>query len=72
MIEDIYGDPVTRMCEIECSGDLVEDNSTMTCVERCPEYPSYFADLNDMRCKPFCPDETFADPISRVCVEICP
>lgn len=68
---DRYADPNTKKCELGCSGGLIADNSTMKCVVMCPEYPSYFANLDSKRCIPFCPSNTFADPITRVCTTNC-
>jgi hypothetical protein len=72
MKSDLYANQDTKKCQSTCPANYLKDNSTMTCVLKCPKYPNYFADLTKMKCVPFCPVDHWADDISRVCVTRCP
>ena len=48
------------------------DNSTFTCVQRCPE--NSFGDANTINryCVATCTGGSFADSLTMLCVDICP
>ena len=43
-------DPTNKVCTLTCPEGWFEDNSTWTCVEECPTFPSYYADLHLNKC----------------------
>ena len=70
---NLYGDPLIKKCKALCSNlNYFKDNSTMTCVTKCPSYPNYFADVDNKICVAYCPTQRWADDFSRVCVTQCP
>jgi len=69
---NLYGNQAIKKCSSACQANYLKDNSTMTCVQKCPTYPNYYADLDAMLCVAFCPINHWADDISKVCVTQCP
>lgn len=54
---NLYGDPSNsseKICRISCPSGWFQDNSTWTCVQTCPTYPSYYADLHLGKCVDKC------------------
>ncbi len=49
-----YSNMTIKKCRIDCPTDWYQDNSTWTCVTRCPTYPSYYADLHLGKCLDRC------------------
>ncbi len=43
-----------KRCRIDCPVGWYQDNSTWTCVQVCPTYPSYFADTHLRKCVDRC------------------
>lgn len=48
------------------------DNSTWTCVSKCPANPALYGDIISRVCVINCPDGYYGDDYSRTCVKICP
>jgi hypothetical protein len=69
---NLYANQDEKKCLSYCPANYFKDNSTMTCVSRCPDYPNYYGDLTQMKCVPFCPENSWADDISKTCVTDCP
>ena len=63
-----------KKCVVGCPANYYADNSTWTCVSRCPTYPSYYADLSSRICLSNCrvDQDHFAEDINRTCVGQCP
>lgn len=53
------------------NSSLYADDSSTSCVEKCPTYPDMFADLVSQKCVLSCPNGTYAYNITRVCVSNC-
>lgn len=45
-----YSSMTTKFCRLDCPAGWFQDNSTWTCVEVCPVYPSYYADSHLGKC----------------------
>jgi hypothetical protein len=43
-----------KFCRIDCPSSWYQDNSTWTCVQTCPTYPSYYADTHLGKCLDRC------------------
>ena len=75
-IEGTWGRKSDRIC-VETTDDCGlnsqwADNSTNLCVDTCPVLDGTFGNFDDRMCVPVCPNETFADDLSRTCVTRCP
>ncbi len=50
-----YSNPANKICVTDCStAGWYADNSTWTCVQTCPTFPSYYADLTSKSCVSQC------------------
>lgn len=54
------------------NSSLFADDSTNTCVERCPTYPDLYADPTTQKCVLSCPSSHYAYNITRECLMDCP
>jgi len=59
-------------CVLKCPPGSYADNSTWTCVSKCPINPSLYADLTNYVCVINCPNNTYGDDLTRTCVTNCP
>ena len=73
----LFADKKTRLCVYTCPLDYGKqgtfgDNSTTTCVERCPE--GTYGDANTVNrfCVSTCTGGAFADNYTTLCVDVCP
>lgn len=73
----LFADSKTRLCVYTCPLDYglqgtFGDNSTNTCVERCPD--GSFGDANTVNrfCVAQCTGGAYADPYTMLCVDVCP
>lgn len=44
------------------------DDNLFKCVYKCSQNPDYYADNITRSCVRYCPNNTFADPVSQTCV----
>lgn len=56
-----FADTLTKTCTKNCLSPYYADNSTRTCVLKCPDIPELFARQSDRICVENCPPDTFAD-----------
>lgn len=73
----LFADYKTRLCVYTCPDDFglqgtFGDNSTNTCVERCPNGSYGDASTINRFCVSQCTNGGFADSLSMLCVDICP
>ena len=57
-------------CIASCPEEYFADNTTLSCVEACPEQSYGYTDNNT--CLSGCPDGYYADDHSQMCVLFCP
>jgi hypothetical protein len=73
----LFADYKTRLCVYTCPADFglqgtYGDNSTNTCVERCPTGSYGDANTTNRFCVANCSNGSYADTLSMLCVEVCP
>jgi hypothetical protein len=73
----LFADYKTRICVYTCPLDFglqgtFGDNSTNTCVERCPNNTYGDAKTANRFCVAMCTGGAFADPYTMLCVDVCP
>jgi hypothetical protein len=73
----LFADYKTRLCVYMCPADYglqgtFGDNSTATCVQRCPDGSYGDANTANRFCVSTCTGGAYADNLTNLCVDVCP
>ena len=72
ILQNLWADTNGKKCRLNCTNSQIRDNSTQSCVPKCPSNPESYADLVTTFCVRTCPNGKFAsDSVSRVCTGDC-